>query len=974
MRILKKIIVGLLVFSIVLGLVGFLIIPPLIKPLIMEKMSAALHRKTSIDEIRFNPFAMSATIKGFSLEDPGKPKPFVSFHELYVNADFMNSIYRRALILEKISLTNPHVGISRRIDGSYNFSDLIPKQEKKEEKPFLFSLNNIQIINGEIDFQDDPHKTSHSARQMNVAIPFISNIDYYLKDYVEPKFNAVINNNKFELAGKTQPFLTSRATSFDVNIQDLDIPYYLNYVPVKMNCQLKSARLDTRMKINFIINKDKSPSLTLTGDVALRKFALDDLQNKKILQFPSLSVNMAAVEPFARNIHLAQIALQSPELVIHRDKQGKLNLLNLTGGQTDKPVKKEETPEAASKKTDLKLLVDKVIIEKADIDFTDDQPSQPVNIHASPLTFQAANLSLARGAQTKVDLDCHLDQESEIKAGGTLVLEPLGADLKLDVKNIHIKPFQPYFTDKIRIDVTRGAVSTTGNFSFSRNNRNEPVIQYDGDLSVLDLATLDKAQSNDFLKWKTLSLKQIKTGYNPFFLKINDVSLSDFYARIIINPDATINVQNILRDKNEIDQQGNDAAAKPAEKKVAVAPSRQEPADIKIGKVILKGGRVDFSDRKIKPNYSANMLNLTGSVTGLSSKEFSRADVALKGNLGYGSPVYIKGKINPLGKDLFADIKVSFQNIELSPTTPYTNKYLGYPVTKGKLTFNVAYLIEKRKLDSQNKITIDQLTFGDKVESPDAIKAPVTLAVSLLTDRKGQINLDLPVSGSLDDPKFKVWSIVWQIIVNLITKAVTAPFALISSLTGGGEELSFIEFDYGSAIVTEESRKKINMIGKALVERPNIKLDIEGYVDVEKDKEGAKKEELLHRIKAQKLKEILKKGEQQTAVENIQVQAEEYDKYLKQAYKAADFSKPRNILGLQKDLPPAEMEKLMINNINITDSDLRQLAAKRVQNVRDLILQAGEITPDRIFVVEPKNLAPEKKDKVKDSRVDFKLK
>jgi hypothetical protein len=197
---------------------------------------------------------------------------------------------------------------------------------------------------------------------------------------------------------------------------------------------------------------------------------------------------------------------------------------------------------------------------------------------------------------------------------------------------------------------------------------------------------------------------------------------------------------------------------------------------------------------------------------------------------------------------------------------------------------------------------------------------------------------------------------------------------LISSLTGGGEELSFIEFDYGSAIIGEEEKKKISMIGKALNDRPNIKLDIEGYVDAEQDKAGLKKAELNRRINAQKLKEMPAKGEQQVALEQIQLTPQEHDKYLKQVYRAAKFSKQRNILGMQKDLPPAEMEKLMLTNIEITDSDLRQFAAKRAQSVKELLLKSGDITADRIFIVEPKTLVPEKKEKVKDSRVNFKLK
>ena len=983
MRILKKVIIGLLVFLVVLGIAGFFIAPPLVKPLIMKKMSAALHRKASIDKISINPYAVSITIKGFTLEDPGRPKPFVAFDELYVKADLTSSLFRRALILKKIILKNPYVGVSRKPDGSYNFSDLLPHDEakaetktQKEERPFLFSLNNIQIVNGGIDFQDAPNKTSHTVREMNVSVPFVSNIEYYLANYVEPKFSARINDNKFELVGKTQPFLTSRATSFDVDIEDLDIPFYLNYIPAKMNCQLKSARLDTNMKVHFIVNKDKSPSLALSGGITLRKIVLDDLQNNKILRLPSLNINMTSVEPLVPNIHLAQIALQSPELVIRRNKQGEVNLLNLTKKQTGKSApKKEESITSSNKKSDFKFKVDNVVLEKADIVFIDSQPSEQVNVHISPLSFNAVNISTEKGEPGKVELFGFLNKKSSIKAAGSLSLEPLGTNLQLDLKNINITDFQSYFTDKVKIDVTRGAISTAGNFSLAKDKKNETVIKYAGNLSVSNLATLDKAQSNDFLKWKKLSFNQIKFGYNPLFVHIETISLTDFFSRIIINPDSTINIQDIFSDKEAKDTQLKQPV-KQEEKKSAKAQvkEKQERADIKIGKIMFNNGHIDFSDKNIKPNYSANMLNLTGSVTGLSSKEFSRADVALKGNLGYGSPIDITGKINPLGKDLYADIKVSFQDIELSPLTPYSNKFLGYPITKGKLNFNVSYLIDKRKLDSENKVLINQLTFGDKVESPNAIKAPVTLAVSLLTDRKGQINLDIPVSGSLDDPKFSIWPIVWQVIVNLITKAVTSPFALLSSLTGGGEELSFIEFDYGSAAVTDDGQKKINMIGKALNERPNIKLDIEGYVDADKDKAELKRAEFNRQINAQKLKEMLAKGEQPVAFAQIKLSAQEYDKYLKQAYRAATFTKPRNILGMQKDLPPAEMEKLMMANIEITDSDLRQLAAKRAQNVRELILKSGDIAADRIFIVEPRTLVPEKKEKVKDSRVNFKLK
>ncbi|KQC09469.1 MAG: hypothetical protein APR62_14125, partial [Smithella sp. SDB] len=904
MRTFKKILIGFVVFLIIFGIIGFFIAPVVIKPLIIENISESLHRKTTVASININPYAFSATIKGFSLEDPGKELPFVAFDELYVNADVTSSIFRRALILKKISLKNPYIGITRKKDGLYNFTDLIPKDEGKpkpvkEEKPFLFSLNNIQIINGKINFHDEPKQTNHTVREMNLSVPFISNIQYYLNEYVVPKFSAVINDNKFELVGKTQPFLTSRATSFDIDIRDLDIPFYLQYSPVKLNFKLNSALLDTKMKLNFVMYKDKSPSLALSGYATFKKVNLDDLQKHKLLRLPFLNINMTSVEPLIPDIHLAGIAIQSPELVIRRNNQGEINLLNLvqTQSKKEKTVHKKTVAAAPAKKTDLKFRLDNLFIDKADVTFNDTKTYKPVNIHIVPLQLKATNLSLEKGTQGNIDLAFTLDKKSEISAHGPLGLEPLNAKLALDLKNIGIRAYQPYFTDKVKIDVTRGAISSSGNLILDTDKKGETVIKYFGKAYVNNLATIDKAQSNDFLKWKKLSFDQIQTGFNPFFLHIKTISLADFYARFIINPDKTTNIQDILSDENKKEQEKKEPAVKPEAKKKESKPS-EKPADIKIGKIIFRNGHVDFSDKNIKPNYSANMLNLTGSVTGLSSQDMTRANVALKGNLGYGSPIDISGKINPLTKDLFADIKVSFKDIELSPVTPYTNKYLGYPITKGKLSFDVSYLIDKRKLESQNKVKIDQLTFGDKVESPDAIKAPVTLAVSLLTDRKGEINLDIPVSGSLDDPKFRVWPIIWQVIVNLITKAVTSPFALISSLTGGSEELSFVEFNYGSTAITDAGRKKITTIGKVLYERPALKLDIEGYVDPANDKTGLKKDELNRRIKSYKLKEILSKGTEQTSLEQIQLTHEEYDKYLKKTYDAGKFTKPRNFLGI----------------------------------------------------------------------------
>jgi len=259
------------------------------------------------------------------------------------------------------------------------------------------------------------------------------------------------------------------------------------------------------------------------------------------------------------------------------------------------------------------------------------------------------------------------------------------------------------------------------------------------------------------------------------------------------------------------------------------------------------------------------------------------------------------------------------------------------------------------------------------VDSPGATKLPVRFAVALLKDRKGEIHLDLPVSGSLDDPKFSIWGVVWQIIGNLLVKAATSPFALLGALFGGGEQLSYLEFEPGHSDIPGGEEGKLGNLAKALHDRPSLKLEIEGHVDVEKDREGMRQLVFRRKVASQKMVDLANTGQPAPALDNVRVETGEYTKYLARAYKVEKIPKPRNIIGMAKDLPVPEMEKLMLTHIQVTDDNLRQLAVDRASHVRDRLVASGMVEPGRIFLVEPKTLPPERKEKLRDSRVDFRI-
>ena len=597
-----------------------------------------------------------------------------------------------------------------------------------------------------------------------------------------------------------------------------------------------------------------------------------------------------------------------------------------------------------------------------------------MNVTAEDVNVKAENLSTAKNSPAgKVALGIRFGQGS-VSVEGAASVAPVTADLRVAVKDLGIQPFQPYIQDKVKVTITDGRLTTTGRLELSIKEPQGLQAKFTGETNLAKFGAIEKTTSDELLNWESLALQELSVGYNPLSIRAKKIALADFFAHVVIQPDGRLNFQEIT-DTNEAAKPADQPkpAASPAKTEIAAPSGSTGAKDVQIEALTLQGGHIQFQDRTLKPSYSADMTEIGGRVSGLSSQETSLADVELRGKMNNSAPLEITGKVNPLKQELFVDLRARFTGMDLSPTSPYSGKYVGYIIEKGKLSFDLKYLIDKKKLNSENKVFIDQFTFGEKVDSPDATRLPVKLAVALLKDRKGEIHLDIPVTGSIDDPKFSVFGIVLQVIGNLITKAVTSPFALLGAAFGGGEGMQYVEFDAGLASIPADGLKKVDALVTALSEKPSLKLEIAGYVSPEADREGLKQYFLQRKVKAQKLNDLVKKGSPAAPLDEIVVAPAEYEKYLTLAYRAEPFPKPRNVIGMVKSLPVPEMEKLMLTHIAAGDEELRQLAARRANTVKDALLKPGKIDAERVFIVEPKGLTPEKKEKVKDSRVEFKI-
>jgi uncharacterized protein involved in outer membrane biogenesis len=1047
---------------------GFLAVPAIVKSQAVRQAEEKLHRQLSVEEVAFNPFTLSASIRGVKMMEPDGATVFASFDRLGADLSWQ-SLARLAPVVQEVRLTKPYVHLVRNADHRYNIDDILQliASMPPSPEPSRFSVNNIQLEEGSLSFEDKPAGVTHQVQDLKLGLPFVSSLPADVAVFVEPLFSAKINGAPLLLKGKARPFAEPKDYALDLKLDQVDLTAYLGYLPFKPGFKLPSAHLDARLALTVLQPKDKAPSLLLGGEATLSGVQLQQSDGKPLGRLDALQVKLGKLDLLAQRYDIARIGIDGLELDILRGKDGGLNLDRLapraapqaeppagpTGSAVFVQLKElainsaalryaDETPQrnlragldkfglnardiafdsgkrtldiaaitsnsaaiaihqgrvvgpAARKNADttadphpLRIKLGKLEVSDWAARLQEDFHDEPTVFKLSPLSLTVVGYSNAPGASAEVALKTAINKGS-LEAHGQLAPSPLKADFELDLKNFDLLPLQPYVTDYVNLRLVQGAISSKARLRLVTGEDGAIGGGFKGDVSVSRMSTVDKTSANDFLSWKSLAFGGMDVNFKPFALNIDRVALDDFFARVIIDPNGRINVQDVMRKEGEEGKSLTEAGTRAQAVKdargrrsaQAAPPPVSAPATgnagrqaagaaaeplppIRIGQLLLSGGRVRFTDNFIKPNYTANLKELGGAVKGLSSDPARSADVDLRGNVS-GAPLLIGGRVHPLKQDLSLDLRADVRGMELSQLSAYADKYVGYGIEKGKLTFEVAYQLENRQLKAENRLVLDQLTFGKESTNPEATRLPVQLAVALLSDRNGVIDINVPIGGSLDDPQFSLGGIILKVIGNAVMKTVTAPFALIGSLFGGGEELSMLDYEQGRSALLPASEAKLRSLAKALTERPGLKLDITGRFDADAEAEALKRVALERKLRQLKARDLQARDAPLPAG-GVVLLKEEYAALLERAYKNETFTKPRNALGLAKSLPTEEMEKLMLANIDLSPDDFITLGNRRSQVAKDWLVGQGQVPADRIFLVAPKAGAA--------GRVDFAL-
>lgn len=839
------------------------------------------------------------------------------------------------------------------------------------------------------------------------------------------------------LAGGGTASINPVRSTGTLTLSAVELPKYLPYLADSFRGQITAGKLD--LTVPYRVGLDANALVAGISNLNLRVNALEvkaPAGDETVAQIKELAVEGVAADLADQRARVGLVKSSGGSFLVRRLKDGSLNLLDLVAGAPPEAAASPppeasgtaETPQSASGErddaqrtrassgsTDAGWAVALDELDLADYTFRieDQQPATPAEFLVDQFALNVRGYTTEGNPPLATRLGLRFEESGTLATEGTLSLTPPSADLGVALTNLDLTAFQPYLEQVVRLNLTRGALGTTNHVRFDPASASGPHLTFAGNLWLTNVATTDQVLSKDLVKWDALTVSGIALELEPNRLKLDEVRWQGLEANLVIGPDGQANVASLMASTPGSETSATTTAPTDSAPAPTPAPSAPaEPFPIELGALVLENVGFAFTDQSLQPAASLTIGELSGSIRGLSSALNTTAEVELEGKVDKQAPFGIKGRANPLAAERLVDLEITNRSTQLSAFTPYTEKYLGYPLNRGRLTMGLKYLIQGTQLEAQNRFEIDQLTLGPRNTSPDATSLPVKLGVALLKDRNGRIELDVPITGRLDDPDFRLGGAIAKVIANLIIKAAASPFSLLGKLVGGGEELSFIEFEPGTTNLVEGELPKLEKLAKALTERPALNLEIEGLADPARDRDALARARLREQLRSRYVSSLRPKERAALADAATPLEPEVYADLLRAAVvetfgtnltailatnpvqaaatnltavapgttEPRERKRRRGFLGLgalfgggtgvkpsaaEKQLGKAErevldeltpevMEQLLVARTDVSEDELRELMNRRAQWVQERLLETGAVTADRLLLLAPK--------------------
>ncbi|KAA5837666.1 DUF748 domain-containing protein [Pseudomonas chlororaphis] len=932
------------------SLLGFLILPGIALRVANQQLANYATVPAKIQRIELNPFSLELTLWGLNIGEPGKEQ--VAFERLYANLQ-LDSLWTRALHLADIELDKPKSEILFAKDGKLNLLGLFnlpasePTPDDPEAKPFPLRIGRIKLAGGYVHFQD--------ARPSEPIDFLYDKLDLELKNLSTlPDDSADMTlvaagpaGGQIDWSGNFS--LTPIASEGTLKVTDGQMKAWWPYVRDALPLVLEDGvlNLNTRYKLNL----SKETELLLSdASISVAPFAIKAPDGRPLARLERLDVSETTVDLAKQQVVVGKIRSQKLETWAALESDGQLDWQKLFASQPAKPAAKPapaaaDTPPAPAPAPSKpwQVLLKDVQLRNYQVHLADRQAKPAVALEVGPLNVDVQNFDSLNQSPFNLKLDTGVGKQGKILANGVVNLQPVTAKLAVQTKDIDLRVAQSYISPFIRLELRSGMLGS--DLAVDLKNIDPLTFSVTGRAQVDQLHTLDTLKTRDFVKWQQLVLEGLNYQHGDS-LTINKVNLMQPYARFMINDDRTTNIDDLL-----IPQPADSApkgAAKPA--------AKEKPLGIHIGQIAINDGSANFADFSLTPNFATAVQQLNGQIGTIDSRQAKPASVDIKGKVDRYAPVTIKGSVNPFDPMAALDIATSFKRVELTNLTPYSGKFAGYRIRKGRLNLDLHYVITNGQLKAENKVVVEQLELGEKVDSPDAVSLPLKLAVALLKDVDGKISIELPVTGDLNNPQFSVMPIVWQTLRNLIVKAAAAPFKLIGGLVAGGgsEDLGSVSFAPGSSDLSPESEATLVKLSNALKERPALRLEIEGTAAQSSDGPLIAEQRLEREYQYNYYKMLQRRGDKVPAQASLlEVPEKEKAPLLEGIYRTRlKTQPPAEWKDLGKEERTAKMREGVIKFWSGSDVLLRQLGQERASSIKDFLVDKGQLADDRVYFID----------------------
>lgn len=960
------------------ALAGFYGVPKLARSVAVDQ-AAKLGRQLEIGEIAFNPFTFRATISKLALKE-ADGAPIAAFDTLFVDADAWHSLVQRGAILEAVRLDGADVAVEVNADGSLNLAKLAPPSSSTSPAPPKPSGPPPTVVVGDLAISRARVGIEDRSRPQPFALA-LAPIEFRVKDFRTDAghangytFSAVASTGE-EIGWNGDFTVQPLGSKGSFSLRKLQASTITSYLQDRMPVQLVSG--SGELEGSYVLTLDPALSLDVKlPSIVVRDVTLADPANGKgarPVAVGEIGIRDTAVSLAKRTVAIGRVDVKNPRADVLREADGSLNLTRL---YVAPPPPTAVPPPPSEPSPPWNVTVQRVAIGGGTVNVEDRSLRPALKLGVTGITATATGASSDLSKPLTIDVALGVGKAGRVASRGDVHLSPVSAKLAVELQDLDLTVLQPFLATRTSLNLKSAFLGVKGEFALALPAEGEPAIDFTGDASVSKLAVADSAavetdppraragaagDGKSLLRWGELRVGGIAFHNTPRTLDIARVDLVEPFARVEISKEREINLSRALKPPGApvsaepvppAGETPGQATQSMQSRAVHAGATEAKPGEtpempVRIAAVHIEKGRLRFADRSIEPNFSAVIFDLGGDITSLASDPASRAKVHLEGKVDEFSPVLISGELAPAAFAQYTDIAMSFRNMDLIRFNPYSGRFAGYNIVKGKLTTDLHYRIENRQLAAEHHVVVDQLEFGDATGSKDAVPLPVKLAVALLKDRHGVIDLGLPVTGSLDDPGFEVGPLVWKVLVNALAKAVTSPFSALASLFGGsGEELAYVEFAPGVSTLSSVEAGKLAKLAAALVERPEVKLDVPYAIAEAEDGAALARAELDRRVPPAAAATDTDPGK--AASQRLDALRKVYEEV---AGLPPDFPKMDDTPKEQRDAARiAWLERELVGKLAPPQRTLERLAADRARSVQSAILANTGVRPERLFL------------------------